>query len=215
MAMAQVLCILLAKAAITVLPLLPAYILFKYLPASATVTGQPSVMRGLKVKFGGAFGAYIVVFFALWHGFDIDQPHYRTWTVTGQVAASEAAKDFHPNDITWRVRPPDITVNPDGTFRFEVAVREKPNGEPTLPAVLVDLPGFASQTIHLDPDQASGYGSAGVLKREYQWDEREVRLLDPVLMRATSELPPFAPGARPVAVAGHPAPLPSYAEVLP
>jgi len=215
MPMYQVLCILLAKTAVTVLPLLPAYILFKYLPSSATVTGQPGALSGLTVKFGGAFGAYFVVFLLLWYGFDVDQPHYRTWTVTGRVAAPGAPVEFDPGDITWRLRPPDISVNPDGTFTFQVAVLEKPNGEPTLPTVQVDLPGFVSQTIHLDPARASGYGSAGVLKREYRRGDREVNLLDPVMMRATSELPPFRPDVLPAAVAGRPTPPLSDAEMLP
>ncbi|MBI3048403.1 MAG: hypothetical protein HYY76_08815 [Acidobacteria bacterium] len=214
----QVLFVLLAKSIVTLLPLVPAIILFKYLPSTATVSGPLSGLRGLEIKFGGAFGAYFIVFLFLWHGLDIDQPHYWTWTVTGRVVASEAGDDFHPNDITWRVRPPDVVVNTDGTFKFQVAVLEKPSGEPTLPTVLVDLPGFVSQTIHLDltdATDASSYGSAGVLKREYRRDSREVRLLEPVMMKAKSELPPFAPSVQPTAVAGHPTPRLSESEILP
>jgi len=217
----QVLFILLAKSIVTLLPLVPAVILFKYLPSTATVSGPLGGLRGLhglKIKFGGAFGAYFVVFMFLWHGLDIDQPHYRTWTVTGRVVASETAGDFHPNDLTWRVKPPDIAVNTDGTFKFQVAVLEKPSGEPTLPTVLVDLPGFVSQTIHLDltdATDASGYGSAGVLKREYRMDAREVRLVEPVLMKAKTELPPFMPTIQPAVVTGQPTPPLSDLEILP
>lgn len=214
----QVLFILLAKSIVTVLPLVPAVILFKYLPSStATVSGPLSGFKGLQVKFGGAFGAYFIVFLFLWQGLDIDQPHYRTWTVSGRVIASESNRDFRPNDITWRVRPPDVTVNTDGTFKFQVAVLEKPSGEPTLPTVLVDLPGFVSQTIHLDltdATEASAYGSRGVLKREYRSSAREVRLLEPVTMQAKTELPPFAPTVLPAAVTGQPTPPLSESEAL-
>lgn len=208
----QVLFILLAKSVVTLLPLVPAVILFKYLPSTASVQGP---FNGMEIKFGGAFGAYFVVFLFLWHGLDIDQPHYRPWTVTGKVVASGAGDDFHPNDITWRVRPPDITVNPDGTFMFQVAVLEKPNGDPTLPTILVDLPGFVSQTIHLDLTAASAYGNAGVMNREYDQGLREVHLLDPVLMKAKAELPPFMPTVQPAAVMGDPTPPLASPEVLP
>ena len=137
--------------------------------------------------------------------------------MAGRIAASESNRDFRPNDITWRVRPPDITVNTDGTFKFQVAVLEKPSGEPTLPTVLVDLPGFVSQTIHLDltdAKDASAYGSRSVLKREYRTDSREVRLLEPVTMQANTELPPFTPTVRPAAVPGQPTPPLSDSEIL-
>lgn len=212
----QVLLILLAKSIITLLPLVPAVILFKYLPSSTAAVSGP--LGGLGVKFGGAFGGYFIVFLFLWHGLDFDQPHYRTWTVTGKVVASGPNADFHPNDIAWRVRPPDIGVNTDGTFKFQVAVLEKPDGEPVLPTVLVDLPGFVSQTVHLDltdATDASGYGSAEVLRREYRMASREVRLLEPLLMKAKSELPPFLPSIHPAAVIGQPTPPLSPGEMLP
>jgi hypothetical protein len=218
MPITQVLFILLAKSVVTLLPLVPAVILFKFLPSStATVTGPLSGFKGLQVKFGGAFGAYFVVFLFLWHGLDIDQPHYRTWTVSGRVVTADSNHDFRPNEITWRVRPPDVAVNTDGTFKFQVAVLEKPSGEPTLPTVLVDLPGFASETIHLDltdAEDASAFGSRGVLKREYHSGAREVRLLEPVTLQAKTELPPFAPTVLLAPVTGQPTPPLSEGEAL-
>ena len=209
----QTLFILLAKSIIALLPLVPAVILFKYLPSSTASVSGP--LAGLGVKFGGAFGGYFIVFLFLWHGLDIDQPHYRTWTVTGKVASSRPGAEFHPNDIAWRVRPPDIMVNTDGTFRFQVSVLEKPNGEPMLPTLLVDLPGFASQTLHLNEADASDYGSSGVLKRDYRTKDREVRLIEPLMMKATQELPVFTPSVQPKAVMGQPTPPFSRSDVLP
>ena len=52
MPMTQVLFILLAKSVVTLLPLVPAVILFEYLPAStATVSGPLVGFKGMQVKF--------------------------------------------------------------------------------------------------------------------------------------------------------------------
>ena len=52
------------KAVVTLLPIVPAYVLFKTLRSNARVTGP---FAGLKIQLGGAFGAYFIVFLVFFH----------------------------------------------------------------------------------------------------------------------------------------------------
>ena len=51
--------ILLVKTVTTLLPLVPAYLLFRALPSQAEISGP---FKGMTVKLGGAFAAYFLVF---------------------------------------------------------------------------------------------------------------------------------------------------------
>ncbi|HEX7903459.1 MAG TPA: hypothetical protein VF487_06245 [Chitinophagaceae bacterium] len=43
-----------------ILPLTPAFILFKFLPSVGNVEGP---LKGMQLKFGGAFAGYLILFF--------------------------------------------------------------------------------------------------------------------------------------------------------
>ncbi len=60
--------ILIVKAVVTLLPIVPAYVLFRALPSQAEVSGP---FQGMTIKLGGAFSAYFIVFLLLLHGLDI------------------------------------------------------------------------------------------------------------------------------------------------
>jgi hypothetical protein len=48
---------------ILLIPIIPAFILFRFLPSSANVKGP---LKGLDIKLGGAFGGYIVAVILSW-----------------------------------------------------------------------------------------------------------------------------------------------------
>jgi len=94
---------------VIVLPLLPAYLLFKYLPAPGSVEGP---LKGLNIRFSGAFAGYLVIFFSLLLAKPNDFTHYHTWTVRGHVEFQRAAGEEMPNvrDVVIRLLPPHLIL---------------------------------------------------------------------------------------------------------
>src|SRR5262249_27658119 len=125
----------------TLLPLIPAYVLFATLKSQAAVAGPFS---GLKIQLGGAFAAYFIVLMVLWQGLGsaTEAFHYHSWKVLGTVKFDSRGRIPEFNQITSYVRPPDLPVRKDGTFEFDVPVREMANGRLEWPQVSMEVAGF-------------------------------------------------------------------------
>ena len=100
-------------AAIVLLPLVPAYILFKFLPSKGQFSGP---FQKFSVKFGGAFAGYLFVFLAVIISIrPKDVNHYHTWTVMGRLrleGADVEAPNLH--DVIVRVVPPHLNLENGG-----------------------------------------------------------------------------------------------------
>src|SRR5262249_18331 len=112
MQVSDVYLVLLVKSVTTLLPLVPAYVLFKALRSHARGSGP---VKGLTVQLGGPFAAYFIVFFILWKGFDVEVErfHYHTWRVNGSVAFLEGGESVNNSDINCYIRPPELHVQKD------------------------------------------------------------------------------------------------------
>jgi hypothetical protein len=132
---------LIVLAAIVLLPLIPAFILFKTLKSSAQVDGP---MGGLKVSLGGAFGGYVAltVFIATYFS---HMPQSTVWHVEGEMKFPEGT----PSVVTCNVHPPEFTRLDDHKFKLDLPIAE---GGP-LPSLVLSAAGYPSQTINLvEPD---------------------------------------------------------------
>lgn len=68
---------------VILLPIVPAYILFKALPSTGSVDGK---LQGMEIKLGGAFAGYFaVVLLIVANQKALIPAQYKQWTVTGQV----------------------------------------------------------------------------------------------------------------------------------
>jgi hypothetical protein len=107
---------LIILSALVLLPLIPAFLLFKMLPSKAVVKGP---LAGLNVDLGGAFGGYVAltVFLATFYTTKMTAPE--TWTVQGELEAAGAQE--LPVDLTVKLKPPSLAIE-DGRFEFEVPV---------------------------------------------------------------------------------------------
>src|SRR5262249_22383818 len=87
------------KAVVTLLPLVPAYVLFKTLRSRARVTGP---LAGLKVQLSGAFAAYFIVFIILFRGLssEVSSFQYHEWKVAGRVEFDTDGEKPNPRTIT-------------------------------------------------------------------------------------------------------------------
>lgn len=132
---------------VVLLPLIPAYILYRLLPGETDVEGP---WHGLKIKLTGAFGGYFVLVVTLLVT-SATLPTYDVWTVHGRMHLSDRpAGMFDENTVRFTVKPPGLTVQPDGTFRLTLFRVPDPSGHPQLPMVIVEMPGYLPVGIDLE-----------------------------------------------------------------
>ena len=168
-------------------PLVPAFLLFKFLPSTGKVSGP---WKGLNVKFGGAFGGYLVIFFALLASRPADLNHYHTWTVQGRVELRPGSQELptDPRHVVVRVVPPNLNLLNNGAFDFEIAVNENRYGQLTFPNLQLDLPGYQGTTVALDPNTA--YGSPE-LKPLHDVSNRRITISEPIVLRSLKSVAPY------------------------
>jgi hypothetical protein len=137
---------LIVLSAIVLLPLIPAFILFKTIKSSSAQVDGP--LGGLKVSLGGAFGGYVAltVFIATYFA---HMPHVTTWHVKGELQFPGAV----PSVITCDVHPPEFTIYGENQFNLDLPIDE----DGALPSIVIAANGFQTKTIDLaDPDGKIG-----------------------------------------------------------
>jgi len=131
---------------VVLLPLIPAYLLYRVLPSQAEVEGP---WQGLKIKLTGAFASYFLLVVTLLVTVG-SPPTYDVWTIQGQMRFSDQpAATFDEGMVRFTVKPPGLTVQPNGRFRFTVFRVPDPSGEPRLPLVIIEHPGYLPYGIDL------------------------------------------------------------------
>lgn len=158
---------------LVLLPLVPAYTLFRWLPSDGSVEGP---FHGTKLKFGGAFAGYLVLFLALTQ-VSAGMPQHEVWVVRGQLAFADDAGTFDEHSVRFTLRPPGISLHPDGSFRLTLIRMPDETGEAELPTVIVEHPGYAP--VRLDLDNAAA-----------QARRRQVVMADTLVLRPRPELDP-------------------------
>jgi len=136
---------LIVLSAIVLLPLIPAFILFKTLKSSAQVDGP---LGGLKVSLGGAFGGYVAltVFIATYFA---HMPHVTTWRVKGELQFPNGT----PSVVTCEVHPPEFTIDGENHFKLDLPIDE----DGALPTIVIAANGYQTKTIDLaEPDGKIG-----------------------------------------------------------
>jgi hypothetical protein len=124
---------------VILLPIIPAFILFKALPASGDVSGK---LQGLQIKLSGAFAGYfaVVVLILANHKVLIPSP-VQVWVVTGDVV-DENGRAMNPLDIAnISISPPSLaSEQTPGTFTVTSYSCPDSNG------------GYVYPTLHVNPD---------------------------------------------------------------
>lgn len=104
---------------VILLPMVPAYVLFKKLKSTAEAKGGLSEVKGLTFSLGGAFAAYFVVFAALY----VKLPHTfeekftdQIWKITGEVKDAQTDKLVAGKNGELRISIDPYTILRDGKF---------------------------------------------------------------------------------------------------
>jgi len=137
-------------AAVILLPVVPALVIFKLLPGSSADAEGP--FQGLKLKLGGAFAGYFIVVLVAWAQVRLilEPSRVRLWQVTGSVSLEEGATGPVTAALV-QVEPPHSGVKSDGRISFSLPIPRKHSGE-ELHYLYVSYPGYQPVSLELDPD---------------------------------------------------------------
>jgi hypothetical protein len=132
---------------ITLLPLVPAYVVFKLLPSQAAVTGP---FKGLRIDLSGAFAGYFLIFLTLIgiRG-SFEGPTYETWTVTGQIVRPDVAANSYVDARYVTFSVPSMRSQSDGNFSMQF-VRTS-DGQFDYPHMYINYPEYQPLTYWLGP----------------------------------------------------------------
>ncbi len=132
---------------VVIYPMIPAYVIFKYLPAKGVTWGA---FQGVHFRFAGAFAGYLVVFLLLY----FRPPTCQSWEVRGVL---ELNPPGNVRTTTILYRPPDPIFNENGTFSTRVYT------EGSLPKLLTLVflrDGYETSNVGLDPSSSGSFGLA-------------------------------------------------------
>lgn len=141
------------------LPLTPAYILYKALPAETSVTGP---FQGLNIQLSGAFAGYFLLVLVI-IGFISSRPkpreaRYEVWKVTGNMNLDKSWTAVEREKLQFLVVPGKPEIERNGDFQMLVASEVCEDGKLKFPKVLIQRDGYETATINLDGGVEGSYG---------------------------------------------------------
>lgn len=140
---------------ILLLPVVPAFVLFRFLPSSATAEGP---LKGLNIKLGGAFAGYIVAVLVAWQIADsLLQPNWSdNWNVIAHIEFDRQSANHPPvGEALVVVRPPSAVIDPGGTVQIPVAISRAPQNGLGIQRLIVSYDGYEPVTVPLDASNAA------------------------------------------------------------
>jgi hypothetical protein len=198
------------------LPLLPAILLFKFLPASQAKVWGP--FKGLKINLSGSIAAYFLLFIAISFGPRPTPPSAaEIWRIKGSIR-DENGKILGADKINVNIQPNTVEYRNDGSFDMKVLVKRNEMGQLEMPTlnVLWNPPDpFGNAIVHLDPaDLRVGLGEDYKLERDES--AHEIVVTKPIkLEKKVADVPyspPTGPAPQPTALPpklADPTPTPS------
>src|SRR5207247_6190578 len=140
-------------AVVVLVPLIPAFLLYKFLPPGRTEVGGP--FKGLDIKLSGAFAGYFLVVlivtsllvFLIKTKPVVPCPvcptppatQYEVYTVAGKADLEDGPEypKIYYKQLTLSVEPDERTVKPDGSFSLAITVMPGQIGETKFPYLML------------------------------------------------------------------------------
>jgi hypothetical protein len=141
--------VLIRVSILVLVPVIPAFLLFKALPSKAIITGP---LQGLNVNLSGAFGAYFVLVLTLITAHSVwDPPIGKVWSVDGTVLDDKGNPMPILETSQIKVDPAPIRIVGSGAFHVDFATTVGPTGDPVYPSLTIAGNDFLENPIPLDP----------------------------------------------------------------
>ncbi len=176
---------------VVLLPIIPAFILYKALPSRSRVSGP---FKGLTIQLSGAFAGYFLVVLVML-GFVYTQlkpigAQYEIWTIRGQIGFEQVAASANIRSIPLFIRPPNPIINEDGSFKMEILAKSEPTGVTDFPTLIIDYPGYVTANVDLNEKVAP---FAKKYDKKYDKNTKEIRINEPVFLKKKEATAPFSP----------------------
>ena len=134
------------------LPIIPAYIIYKTLPVEKTIVRGP--FKGLKIQLTGAFAGYFLIILIVFGFLELRiREKCQVWTVTGYVGLEGESSPMEISNILISAQPPSGDVNANGSFMVDILVKPGATGELTWPILVFDHPSKQYERMPLDPSE--------------------------------------------------------------
>ncbi|MFI5102019.1 MAG: hypothetical protein ACHP9V_01470 [Terriglobales bacterium] len=137
---------------ILLLPLIPSFLLFRFLPGSADVEGP---FKGFTIKLGGAFAGYIVTVLLSWQVAEsLLAPTWSdNWNVVGQITFDSAPGNHpSPTQALVLVKPPTADIDSSGSLQMMVPIPRVHQGATDIQRLVIAVDGYETVDVPLDPD---------------------------------------------------------------
>ena len=141
---------------LVLLPLVPAFVLFKTLPAEASAEGP---FKGLKIKLSGGFAGYFLVLLLLARLLPPAEPGPKHYMFHGRLnLAVDTSADARvwSSQVKVSIQPPEFTVFPNG--EVDVSVPFDPRAS-SITAINILSDNCGSATIPLDLRRSRKFGA--------------------------------------------------------
>jgi len=161
---------------VLLLPLIPAFVLFRFLPSSANVEGP---FKGLTIKLGGAFAGYFLTVLFSWHiAKTLLEPMWSdNWNVVAHIAFDGApANHPPPTQAIVLVKPPTAEIEDSGFLQMSVPIPLLHTGAIDIQRLVVAVDGYETVNVPLDPDNLH-LGAYGGQDYKVTFDEAHHQIL--------------------------------------
>jgi hypothetical protein len=133
---------------IVVLPIIPAFILYKFLPSKASAKGP---FKGLNVQLKGAFAGYFIVLLFIGTFFftypSKGEENYESWTIKGKIILDQGK--FTKEYITLSIKPPRQDISTGGNFILEKVILPKSEAA-EIPSLVIHKAGYEINSLFLE-----------------------------------------------------------------
>lgn len=170
---------------LVLLPMIPAFLLFKLLPSRAVVKGP---FAGFNVALGGAFAGYVAltVFVATYYAQNLRPQTYRTWVVKGQLQFPSGERP----PLRWDLGPPLLRLDANNGFYFEIPVADGAE----MPDLVLEAAGYPVKSIKLSGNAL--YGATNY-KRVVDAETARIQFEEPIVFEKPPATAAYAPTVAP------------------
>lgn len=177
--------IIIVIAVMVLLPIIPAFILFKYLPSKGIVEGSAPLPTGhggaYNFKFRGAFAGYFVIFAVLvglhakfLYGELISKPE---WKVKGKIILSDGAE--MDQNVKFLIEPPTKgIIKPSGNFEIKNILLAENKGKNSL-TLNIEKESYIAKSLNLS--------ETNPLTPEdectYSWKDKTISIKNPIKLK--------------------------------
>src|SRR6266481_6542803 len=133
---------------IILVPMIPAYFLFRALPSTGQVDGK--LFKGLEVKLGGAFAGYFAVVLLIFYQHDIWAPPppppaetSTVWHLSGKILDKSGTPIERLDIKDFAFSPPFFQSIPGGNFDLAIPTEPQQGGGSKYPMLVISHENFS------------------------------------------------------------------------